>query len=446
MSNFLSHLILTSRGAVPTVRPRRQGIFEPPRPTPLGLVAAEVAAAPESQYGERTTFDQVQPLFVDPPPAPPQPRQTPRLEPTLERPTHNSSQVQSGAPALARHTDEAEVALPVTHLAAMPVETSATPSVHRPAVPAKQTLTQRTEPPQLAATPETADTIELQVAETILVPTLVRMRGASKPPTLAPQASDAQTVPATPPRPANATHETEVVQHTTDIPGIPAELSAAQPAPRLTATAKQTLVPRPEPSQPTATLETTGTTEPKAVETIPVPTLGLMPGPVQAHSTSNALPLNQVDGPFFNSQPPVLVDQPLPVLPIDQGTPITLGKLQAPPSVATPTSLLDAAEERAFTQGQAAPHMETRGVTSLDNTRRIQSRRELPASGQNDARGTHATVSQAAEPAPVIRVTIGRIEVRALQPTPSPTVRPATRQPDNRLSLEAYLKQSRRTP
>lgn len=54
--------------------------------------------------------------------------------------------------------------------------------------------------------------------------------------------------------------------------------------------------------------------------------------------------------------------------------------------------------------------------------------------------------SPVAEPTPVIRVTIGRIDVRAVQADPPPVARPAARLPDRRLSLEAYLQQSRRSP
>ena len=50
-------------------------------------------------------------------------------------------------------------------------------------------------------------------------------------------------------------------------------------------------------------------------------------------------------------------------------------------------------------------------------------------------------LQQREAPAPSIRVTIGRIEVRAIMPAKEPTARPPTRRPGPKLSLDDYLKQ-----
>ena len=50
-------------------------------------------------------------------------------------------------------------------------------------------------------------------------------------------------------------------------------------------------------------------------------------------------------------------------------------------------------------------------------------------------------LQQREAPAPSIRVTIGRIEVRAIMPAKEPAARPPTRRPGPKLSLDDYLKQ-----
>ncbi len=60
---------------------------------------------------------------------------------------------------------------------------------------------------------------------------------------------------------------------------------------------------------------------------------------------------------------------------------------------------------------------------------------ERAATGQVGRRAAPAP-----PPAPTVRVSIGRIEVRAIQPAPPPGAPPAPRRSGPRLSLEDYLR------
>lgn len=64
-----------------------------------------------------------------------------------------------------------------------------------------------------------------------------------------------------------------------------------------------------------------------------------------------------------------------------------------------------------------------------------------PGRGDPLPRGPQAKEVSEPAPAPVIRVTIGRVEVRAMMPPPRQPARPAPSQPATTLSLEAFLKQ-----
>lgn len=86
------------------------------------------------------------------------------------------------------------------------------------------------------------------------------------------------------------------------------------------------------------------------------------------------------------------------------------------------------------TVSEAIPNEVSLG-TYLSTNRTSLTRALLPAQ--------HLEVSAAEKStsAPTIRVTIGRIEVRAIMPTKEPTARPPSTRPRPKLSLDDYLKQ-----
>ena len=55
-------------------------------------------------------------------------------------------------------------------------------------------------------------------------------------------------------------------------------------------------------------------------------------------------------------------------------------------------------------------------------------------------RGEEHAIPEREPPSPIVRVTIGRIEVRAVSPVPPPTRTPPAKPPGPRLTLESYLR------
>lgn len=374
MSNFLSRLILTSRGAVPTVRPRMQALFEPPRPTGIGITAAEVA---------------MEPVALD-------------HDPSLANVDRSAINFRAPAPTSSRHTPNPTATQPATGFAeAAPLPMTVSPSMTDEQVYATRVESTMSAPRPMPLT-ENAPQI---MASTLEPPSLA---GAS-----------------------------------------PVEAFAVQPADHLVVDVEQTPLPAPQRqgkgSQRIAASEMAA--DRKAAETVSLPAPAVAPlftsvvTPAEGHTVSKPSSLKQMAEPAFSTgQPAVVGAQPRTVLSADQVMPTS-----SSPSIlshsAQPRRLTEPVEELAFTQVVPAGRA-INGTT----TAKTLARGDAPSPNQPEALRAPMFAAAAAEPAPVIRVTIGRIEVRALQPTPVPALRPATRQPDNRLSLEAYLKQSRRAP
>ena len=117
----------------------------------------------------------------------------------------------------------------------------------------------------------------------------------------------------------------------------------------------------------------------------------------------------------------------------------------APTPSIVPSTTIPGPTSNAASPGTSLADVQHRGPTSRGPTSNAASPgTSLPTNWtpftRKDSEALQA-LQQREAPAPSIRVTIGRIEVRAIMPAKEPAARPPTRRPGPKLSLDDYLKQ-----
>lgn len=221
----------------------------------------------------------------------------------------------------------------------------------------------------------------------------------------------------------------------------------------------------PNPVRPTELAIETEASTPVAPAPFPsVPGPVAQPATPRAESTQSAAPLASMPAPPPSAPPPVFApSRPLTVPPVIPAA--TPAPAAPPPSVAPLAISSNASAREIFSLPPVS------GSTLLIErvTERVRENFAVPANGSSSSAALPASPAAApalvsappaprttpASPsttpvvppiaapaaAPIIRVTIGRVDIRAIHPTPPAPVRASAPAPPPLVSLETYLKQ-----